>query len=184
MCISKSHIFKSFIIVFIISCLSGCLTPQVRYTRPSRSGRQARRTVTPVEEKVKKRSSAHAGPVLESRLKGIVASYIGVPYKYGGTTRNGMDCSGFVWRVYTELGHSDFLRTSSAKMRNLGTTVSRKNAKAGDLVFFRKWRRINHVGIYMGNNKFAHASSKKGIIYTSLDDECFGKRLVCIRRIF
>ncbi len=176
-------LLKYCIILIILISFSGCFTPHVRYTRPSRSRGEKEKVTSPEKEIEKEQEKTISEMVSESKLKKIVDSYIGVPYKYTGTTRKGMDCSGFVYRVYTDLGNNDFPRTSSARLSGLGTSVPRREMQPGDLVFFRKVRRINHVGIYMGDNKFVHASLKKGIIYTSLDNEYFRNRLVRIRRI-
>jgi lipoprotein Spr len=180
----REQFFDYFLAVVIFLCFSGCITPNVRYTRPSRSKGQTKKTETHKRESAIKQLSVISGKLPDSKLKDIVDSYKGIPYRRGGTTRKGLDCSGFVWRVYTELGYEDFKRTSSAKMYKLGKKVSRRKAQPGDLVFFKRWLRINHVGIYMGNNEFIHVSSKKGVIYTSLDDEYFNRKFFGIRRIY
>lgn len=180
----RARFIDYFLAVVIFSCFSGCITPNVRYTRPSRSKGQTKKAEPYKRESAIKQFSVISGKLPESKLKSIVDSYRGVPYRRGGTTRKGMDCSGFVWRVYTELGYKDFKRTSSAKMYKLGKKVSRRKAQPGDLVFFKRWLRVNHVGIYMGDNKFAHVSSKKGVVYTPLDDEYFNRRFFGIRRIY
>ena len=177
-------IFDYFFALFILICFSGCLTPSVRYTRPSRSSGKTNKAEPYKRESAIKQSSIISGKLPQSKLKSIVDSYRGVPYRRGGTTRKGMDCSGFVWRVYTELGYGDFKRTSSAAMYKLGKKVSVRKAQPGDLVFFKRWLRINHVGIYMGDNMFAHASPKKGTMYTPLDNEYFNKHFFGIRRIY
>ncbi len=172
-----------FVSIFLFSFLNGCITSQVRYTRPS----YKRKSVSSAQERHVEQTVTGSRSLEKSELRHIVDSYLGAPYKYGGTTEKGMDCSGFVWRVFQRLGRNSFKRVSSARMRKLGKPVSMRNAKAGDLIFFRKWGRVgkvNHVGILMGDGTFAHASSKKGIIYTSLDDEYFKKRFAGIRRIY
>ncbi len=172
-----------FLIAGIFLLLPGCLTSNVRYTRPSHQRMQQKKEADQVKEQENITEIVTSKDITESKLKKIVNSFVGVPYKYGGTTRKGMDCSGFVWRVYSDLGQKEIPRTSSAKLSKIGTYVSQKKIQPGDLVFFRKWSRINHVGIYMGDNTFAHASSKRGVVYTSLDNEYFRNRLVCIRRV-
>lgn len=117
------------------------------------------------------------------KLKRIADSYLGVRYKYGGTNRRGLDCSGFVWRVFTQMGKKDFKRVPANIMRRMGRSVSRRSVQQGDLVFFRRGRKVGHVGIYMGKNMFIHASTKRGVTYTSLNNEYFRNKLVCIRRI-
>ena len=180
----RARFFDYLFAVVIFICFSGCITPHVRYTRPSRSGEKAAKADTRTRPSAGEQPVDTPGKLPQSRLKEIVDSYMGVRHRSGGTTRKGMDCSGFVWRVYTDLGYKEFKRTSSAKMCKLGRRVSQRKAQPGDLVFFKRWLRINHVGIYMGENTFAHVSSKKGVTYTSLDDEYFGKRFVCIRRLY
>jgi lipoprotein Spr len=118
------------------------------------------------------------------RLEKIVNSYIGTPYKSGGTSRNGFDCSGFVITVFLELNKIKLPR-STKDMQWVGTSVSKSNLKVGDLVFFRdkSYNRVNHVGIYMGNNTFVHASTSCGVRYDKLDDEYYKKHFVKARRI-
>ncbi len=171
------------IIACVFLTLQGCLSPHARYTRPSYQKNKKDKPSVQGEKPEKETGLVSSDEIFESKLKRIVDSYMGVRYKYGGTTRKGMDCSGFVYRVYTELGRKPFPRTSSAKLSRIGTSVTRNGIRQGDLVFFRKGRRIDHVGIYMGDDRFAHASSKKGIMYTSLDSDYFRNRLICIRRV-
>lgn len=194
---NKKTEYTTYIFVLcLFLIMQGCLTPYVRYTRPSYRADKKDRTeeiidtsgkrdtlITRDRKKEIPSADTHKETNFESKLKCIVDSYIGVRYKYGGTTRKGMDCSGFVWRVYTDLGWKNFPRTSSKKLSTIGKSIVRSNMQLGDLIFFRKGRRIDHVGIYMGDNTFSHASTKKGIMYTELDSDYFRNRLVCIRRV-
>ncbi len=118
------------------------------------------------------------------KLRRIVASYLGVRYKTGGMDRRGFDCSGFVVVVFRELCRARLPR-STRYLKRVGRQVSRKDARPGDLVFFKRGRfgSINHVGIYMGNGTFAHASSSHGIRYDRLDDEYYTNHFAMIRRI-
>jgi cell wall-associated NlpC family hydrolase len=95
--------------------------------------------------------------VIQTALK-----YIGKPYKYGATGPNSFDCSGFVYAVYKEIG-KNIPRTSIAQSQIAGKKLNRNGLKAGDLVFFDTSLRghVNHSGIYLGNQKFIHASSGK-----------------------
>lgn len=120
-----------------------------------------------------------------ARLNRIVDSYMGTPYRYGGMSRSGMDCSGFVVVVFRRLNGAKLPR-STRRQRRLGRPVGRNRVKVGDLVFFRggMFNTINHVGIYMGDNTFAHASSSRGVVYSGLDDKYFGPRFAGFRRLF
>ncbi|WP_050586097.1 C40 family peptidase [Pseudomonas syringae] len=84
---------------------------------------------------------------------------VGTPYRWGGTTPGkGLDCSGLVKYAYTDVREVDLPRTSNAMAQGHGQTVDRKDLKPGDLLFFNiKSRNINHVAIYLGDNKFVHA---------------------------
>jgi hypothetical protein len=123
--------------------------------------------------------------VPEAKLKRIVDSYVGARYKNGGMERSGFDCSGFVCVVFRELNHARLPR-STGKLKRLGSAVSPDDARIGDLVFFHGgiFGSINHVGIYMGNRTFAHASISKGVTYDSLDDDYYRKHYAMTRRIF
>jgi cell wall-associated NlpC family hydrolase len=117
------------------------------------------------------------------KLTSTARSYLGVPYRYGGTTRRGMDCSGFVYRVYRDLGYDSFQRVSSQTLYRMGRRTQRHRLQAGDLCFFSSSGRINHVGFYLGNNTFIHASSSRGIIITSLDDPYWSKKSAGFRTL-
>lgn len=107
---------------------------------------------------------------------------LGTPYVYGGTSTSGFDCSGFVRWAYAHEGIS-LPRTSSAQA-GVGTTVSKSNLQAGDLVFFNTTGRgISHVGIYVGNGKFLGAQSSGGVSYASINDSYWGPKYVTAKRV-
>ncbi len=120
------------------------------------------------------------------RLRHVVNSYIGVPYKWGGTTRSGMDCSAFTRAAYRETYGIELPRTSK-QMYQLGQFVSRRqDLHSGDLVFFKdtySGAGISHVGVYLGDGQFAHASSSRGVTITPLSNPYFNKRYAGGRRI-
>jgi probable lipoprotein NlpC len=121
----------------------------------------------------------------KDRVAKVAASYLGTRYRYGGMKRSGTDCSGFVCMVYRDVCHAK-LPHSSAKQHALGRKVALHEAQCGDLVFFRGgiFNRINHVGIVISGKKFIHASSRNGVIYSSLDDAYYRQHFVEARRIF
>jgi len=118
-----------------------------------------------------------------ARLIKIVDSYIGTCYLDGGMSRQGVDCSGFVWLVYKEL-YGVTLPRSSTELFNIGDSLSLSEARPGDLVFFRKdlSHTVNHVGIFMGDSMFVHTSSACGVRYNSLSETYYKKRFAGIRR--
>lgn len=102
---------------------------------------------------------------------------IGTKYKYGGTTPRGFDCSGFTQYVY-KFRHLELPRNSEAQSK-VGDKVKSKNVKPGDLVFFKKGRKVNHVGmvtkIENGEIYMIHSSSSRGIIEESITSSTYWK---------
>ncbi len=127
--------------------------------------------------------SADPGPDSGSKLVDTALGYRGVPYRYAGMTTRGMDCSGLVARVL--LTHGIRAPHSSRELYKLGVAVPKDQLRAGDLVFFHtRGRGISHVGIYMGDGKFVHASSSGGKVETDrLDTGYYHRRYVGARRV-
>lgn len=109
--------------------------------------------------------------------------YMGVRYRWGGTTSRGFDCSGFVGHVFRTQGVR--LPRTSIEQSRVGQAVSRGELRQGDLVFFRtRGRRISHVGIYMGGGRFIHASSGGGSVRTdTLNSGYYNRRFAGARRV-
>ncbi|ARF18177.1 C40 family peptidase [Sporosarcina ureae] len=109
-------------------------------------------------------------------------SLTGIKYRYGGTTRAGFDCSGYVGYVFKQNGLK-VARTSRA-MYASGRAIKKSSLRNGDLVFFNTTGRgVSHVGIYVGNGKFAHASTSKGVRVDKVNDSYWGKRYIGAKRV-
>jgi lipoprotein Spr/probable lipoprotein NlpC len=97
-----------------------------------------------------------------------------VRYKPGGLSRDGVDCSGFVYLTYdSRLGLK--LPRSTDQQSTLGTAITQSELAAGDLVFFRTGRATRHVGIYLEDGKFLHASTEKGVMISRMDHPYWAK---------
>ncbi len=118
-----------------------------------------------------------------NEIKTQAYTYLGVPYSYGGTTASGFDCSGYVQKVFKDLG-VDLPRTASAQY-NTGTSVAKNNLEVGDLVFFNTTGKgVSHVGIYVGGNQFINAASSKGVSLASINDPYYwGSKYVGAKRV-
>ncbi|MCS6989182.1 MAG: NlpC/P60 family protein [Chloroherpetonaceae bacterium] len=122
-------------------------------------------------------------PDAKERLQAEMEKYLGVRYRYGGMSESGMDCSGFVARVFNDALNVKLPRSSSAQAK-VGAPVSRANLKFGDLVFFKIRRnRISHVGVYLSDGNFIHASTKVGIIVSSLNEPYYKRTYATARRL-
>ena len=104
---------------------------------------------------------------VQQKLNKQYDQYKGTKYKYGGTDKRGFDCSGFTQTVYRSAFQIELPRTTK-DLSEIGTKVSRKKLKPGDLVFFRPSRKYRHVGIYMGDDMFMHSSTSKGVIKSDI----------------
>ncbi len=93
--------------------------------------------------------------------------WIGVPYKWGGRDSAGTDCSGFVQSVYKTFGLS--LPRTASDQYSYSQMIAEEEAVPGDLIFFRIDDKIVHVGLYAGNNRMIHASTKAGVIFQDLN---------------
>jgi len=112
----------------------------------------------------------------------VAASLVGTPYRYGGSTPRGFDCSGLVYYAYRKAGIR-VPRSTRAQYRH-AQPIALKYLQPGDLLFFKRtFRSIAHVGIYAGNGRFLHAPSRgRTVSYDSMNDPYWKRRLVAAGR--
>ncbi|HZG71136.1 MAG TPA: NlpC/P60 family protein [Chondromyces sp.] len=129
------------------------------------------------------KEASAAEPVTGHQVIEYSKQFMGVPYVFGGTTPSGFDCSGFIRYVFDKLG-VDLPRTA-AQQYNVGKAVSRANLQPGDIVFFQGTYKagISHNGIYIGDNKFIHASSSQGVSITSMSNSYWSPKFAGAKRV-
>ncbi|MEW6674724.1 MAG: LysM peptidoglycan-binding domain-containing protein [Nitrospirota bacterium] len=135
-----------------------------------------------IEEEIKKVSeSEELG--LKERLIIFAKKLLNIPYRFGGSSLMGIDCSAYVQKVYGLLGID--LPRSAREQFHVGETVEKDDLSIGDLVFFRTYASFpSHVGIYLGNNLFIHASSKnRRVTIDSLKTPYYFKRFIGAKRL-
>ena len=120
---------------------------------------------------------------IKDRLLRVARGMLAVPYRFGGTTLWGLDCSGFVQKAFAFLD-LDLPRTAREQFRE-GAKVAKADLSPGDLVFFRTYANYpSHVGIYLGDNRFVHASSReRKVTVESLDTPYYVKRYIGAKRL-
>lgn len=126
----------------------------------------------------------HRTGMLAVNLTRNAMRFLGVPYVFGGTSASGFDCSGFVQHVFAMLGRS-IPRTADAQY-DAGKKIAggSRGMVAGDLVFFQTYAAgPSHVGIYLGNDRFVHASSSHGVMVSSLHDHYWSARYLGAKRL-
>lgn len=156
----------------------------------------AKRTKRPKTEQIKTDTSSetkgnYSRPNVKAgkREKDVIdaaCEWLGVPYRYGGNSRSGVDCSGLVCMAF-ERGAGVTLPRTSIEQANYCKKISRAKAKPGDLVFFvskKGGKRINHVAIYLGENRVVHSTTSCGVIISSLEDEYWRTHFHSCGRVF
>ena len=118
---------------------------------------------------------------IRQRLLSQYQQWKGVRYRLGGLSRQGIDCSGFVQRTFVEQLGIAVPRTTEQQSR-IGTPVPRHALSSGDLVFFKTGFKARHVGIYVGDGQFLHASSSNGVMLSGLEDYYWKDRFWQARR--
>ena len=124
------------------------------------------------------------GNAVADKIVSTAKQYLGTPYVYGGSSPRGFDCSGFMYYLYGQYGYS-LWRGAGGQWNHNGTKVDKSDLQPGDLVFFSdSVDPIGHVGMYIGNNQFIHASSGKGcVVITSLSSSYYANHYTGAKRI-
>ena len=204
----KKFLYHSFIIIAIFSlqsCVSNYMVtaPVMQKVHTENEDKvlvakleEAEKTHTE-EVKIVKEDNTKILASIEKELKksntidqilNEASTYIGTPYRFGGMTRSGIDCSAFVLSVYGSVTGINLPRISSAQAQE-GERVEREQLEKGDLLFFQtRGSRISHVGIVQeitqeGEIKFIHASTSKGVTISSLNEKYWGLRFRFAKRI-
>ncbi|PKF50728.1 NlpC/P60 family protein [Enterovibrio nigricans] len=153
--------------------LSGCVTP------PASLGT----TVAPSPQKNIEHDQTEDLVILKNvnyALNQYFDEWKGTPYRWGGSNKKGIDCSAFTQQAYHAIFEHSLPRTTTQQVKN-GKKVALTNANYGDLVFFKTGSRRYHVGIYIGEREFMHASTSKGVIISTLDNPYWSARFWQVR---
>lgn len=164
----------SYVIVLLglMFCLSSCHTSAPR-----------------LDYKVLAQASVRLGMDIEltdnHKLYVNAAEWIGTPYRAGGDSRHGTDCLGLVSQLYKKTYRMRLSRSTDGQLKE-SNKIARRNLREGDLVFFTSRssrKKVAHVGIYLKDGKFIHASTSQGVIVSSLKEKYYTQHWLCGGRV-
>lgn len=161
----KKCFFKLFALTIVVISLSSCRT-----SAPTYNYKELAKAAIKLGIDIDMTDNHH--------LYVEASKWIGVPYRIGGNTQRGTDCSGMTSQIYKKVYKTKLSRSSDQQKNEDTRRVSKRNLREGDLVFFsspRSRRKVAHVGIYLKNNKFIHASTSRGVIVSRLSEDYYTK---------
>jgi cell wall-associated NlpC family hydrolase len=161
----------------ILLLIAGC-APSTRY-----SGTVSKPKPEPGQTTVTSPPPETLSRIDVDRMNKVIAQYMSVPYRSGGTGKLGLDCSGFVYVVYRDYDETRLPLTVRSQY-HLDHRVDYNDLSYGDLIFFTvDKRKVSHVGIYLGEGKFVHASKSRGVVIDNLTDDYWIERYSGARRV-
>ena len=188
-CYKRQYLVGCFLISLLL--LSGCMKKvTVAYVpgavQPIAQQGGGPSSVSAKDSTTSKLRTVHDKDVADSlemdQLENYFKRWQGVRYRFGGLSTKGVDCSGLTVRAYREFYGVDLPRTVARQARK-GTPVEKKHLRPGDLVFFKTGRFSRHVGIYLGDNQFVHASRSQGVMVSNLNNAYWRKRYWQAKRL-
>ena len=162
--------YNILLMVVSVIVLTGCSTSKTV------SGYEGTKTTVTDKSKVVKN---------DGKLVKEAKSWLGTKYKYGGHSKEGTDCSGFVMQVFLKV-YNVKLPRSSKSQHAYCTEIKKSKIEVGDLVFFATGKSkstVSHVGIYIGNGEFIHASSSKGVVISKLEQNYYQRTFISAGRV-
>lgn len=137
---------------------------------------------SPLQMKYSVLMNTPAQQVTNTKMFEFIDDWYGTKYRLGGTTKNGIDCSAFTQYLFAAVFGISLPRTAREQYK-LTNRISRTELKEGDLIFFNTRGGVSHVGVYLQNNKFVHASTSGGVMISDIFDQYWVRRFIGVGRI-
>jgi len=173
----KNHLIKLFFLLFILSISFSCRHKKVltKKTTVVKKDDNKKNTTTPNSNPIQNKLGVSNKELKSNKLYSFINDWYGVPYKYGGCQKTGVDCSCFTDNLFLQVYGKKLGRTAG-DIYNECDKISTSNLKEGDLVFFiTNGKSISHVGVYLKENKFVHSSTSKGVVISDLGEAYYKK---------
>ena len=165
---------RCFCFVLLFLLLTGCASAPVNKAKVAVKGNKISTQNT--------QQNMQSSDLLYILLRNEYIYWQGTPYHLGGESLQGVDCSSLVKQVFKSSFNIVLPRTTSLQVQK-GYSIKKLHLQVGDLVFFKTGWKTRHVGIYMGENQFFHASTSKGVIISDLDNVYWNKKYWQSRRV-
>ena len=172
-------ILPVFIAVMLVSCGG---SKNSTTTKPVSGNTKSKGYLTDIElqKKYAQLVGVSISQISNLKLYRFIEEWMGTPYKIGGMSKSGIDCSGFAFNLYKAIYDYSLPRISMDQYKAVKQFRRRKHLKEGDLVFFAtgSGRRISHVGIYLDNDRFVNATTSRGVMVCNLNDTYWDKAYI------
>lgn len=169
---------RYFFFALLFSLLTGCASSPAN---KAKGAVKSKNTATEISIK-KTQGNMQPSDLLYILLRSEYVYWQGTPYRLGGDSLQGVDCSSLIKKVFKSSFNITLPRTTSLQVQK-GYSIKKNHLQVGDLVFFKTGWKTRHVGIYMGENQFFHASTSKGVIISDLDNVYWNKHYWQSRRV-
>lgn len=161
-------------IIILTLLVSSMLAAKAQNSKESSSNNTSKQEVSDPDNLASQFFSQVMGVAISAtsntKMYQFIYDWLGTPYRLGGDTKKGVDCSGFAYQLYDKTFNT-IIGSNSRNIFSMVNPINKVELKEGDLVFFKiHSKSISHVGVYIGDNKFAHASSSKGVMISNLDE--------------
>lgn len=164
--------------LFLLVCLllTSCSSKKHVASKPTHnSGTPSASKINQIRTKYALALNVDKSKISNDKLFVFIDDWYGVPYRYGGGDKSGIDCSGFTNKLYQTV-YSKSIPHSTKEIYTEISKVDTDHLKEGDLVFFKiENKDVSHVGVYLTNNKFVHATTKKGVMINDLNEPYYKK---------
>lgn len=159
-------------VVLMILAASGCRSSKENGSRKHSESYDNRK----FSEEYSKKLNVQLTGKEDKKMVKALSGWLGTPYKYGGASKSGTDCSGFVMNIYQEVYNKKLSRSANDIYEKDVKVIKKSDLRMGDLIFFKiETKKPGHVGIYIKDGKFIHASSKRGVTVNSLEEAYYKK---------